>query len=85
MPHSFAFFANEWVHCHNLTVCGVTVKFKLLCLFLGMTKGLHRYYGAQHLHFITCSCYRRQAYLNTGKRRDLFLKILKKRAANIVS
>jgi len=41
-----------------------------------MTKGLHRYYGAQHLHFITCSCYRRQAFLNTGKRRDLFLKIL---------
>lgn len=41
-----------------------------------MTKGLRRYYGVQHLHFITCSCYRRQAFLNTGKRRDLFLKIL---------
>ena len=41
-----------------------------------MTKGLHRYYGAKHLHFITCSCYRRQAFLNTAQRRDLFLKIL---------
>ncbi len=25
-----------------------------------MTKGLVRYYGIAHLHFITCSCYRRQ-------------------------
>ena len=41
-----------------------------------MTKGLVRYYGNQDLHFITCSCYRRQAQLRTAKRRDLFLKIL---------
>ncbi len=41
-----------------------------------MTKGLRRYYGTKHLHFITCSCYRRKAYLDTGKRRDLFLRIL---------
>ena len=41
-----------------------------------MTKGLHRYYGAEDLHFITCSCYRRQPQLSTAKRRDLFLKIL---------
>jgi putative transposase len=41
-----------------------------------VTKGLHRYYGVQHLHFTTCSCYRRPAFLNAGKRRDLFLKML---------
>ena len=41
-----------------------------------MTKGLHRYYGTADLHFITCSCYRRQPQLGTAKRRDLFLKIL---------
>jgi len=40
-----------------------------------MTKGLHRYYGAHHLHFITCSCYHRQPQLDTSERRDLFLSI----------
>jgi len=35
-----------------------------------------RYYGAGHLHFITCSCYRRQPRLGTARRRDLFLTIL---------
>ncbi len=34
---------------------------------------LKRYYGAGHLHFITCSCYRRQPLLGTPHRRDLFL------------
>jgi putative transposase len=37
---------------------------------------LRRYYGGQHLHFITASCYRRQALLATKARRDLFLRIL---------
>jgi putative transposase len=41
-----------------------------------MTKGLIRYYGTRHLHFITCSCYRRQPQLHTARRRDLFLEIL---------
>jgi len=41
-----------------------------------MTKGLHRYYGAHDLHFITCSCYHRQPQLGTAQRRDLFLTIL---------
>ncbi|HZQ92040.1 MAG TPA: transposase [Terriglobales bacterium] len=41
-----------------------------------MPAGLKRYYGAQHLHFITSSCYRRQTYLGSAKRRDLFLRIL---------
>ncbi len=35
-----------------------------------------RFYGAHHLHYITCSCYRRQPLLATARRRDAFLKIL---------
>ena len=41
-----------------------------------MPQGLHRYYGARHLHFITCSCYQRAPLLGTARRRDLFLAIL---------
>jgi putative transposase len=35
-----------------------------------------RYYGTNDLHFINCSCYRRQPWLATAKRRDLFLQVL---------
>ena len=35
-----------------------------------------RYYGSGDLHFITCSCYRRQPWLGTARRRDLFLTVL---------
>ena len=41
-----------------------------------MPKGLRRYYGTGDLHFITCSCYRRQTLLGTELRRDMFLDIL---------
>jgi len=41
-----------------------------------MTVGLHRYYGAHHLHFITWSCYRRQLLLRSAKNRDCLLDIL---------
>ena len=41
-----------------------------------MTQGLHRYYSARDLHFITCSCYQRAPLLGTARRRDLFLAIL---------
>jgi len=37
---------------------------------------LPRYYGAHHLHFITCSCYRRLPLLRTARSRDRFLTIL---------
>jgi putative transposase len=37
---------------------------------------LKRYYGADDLHFITCSCYKRQPILGTASRRDLFLTVL---------
>ena len=41
-----------------------------------MSSKLKRYYGAGHLHFITCSCYRRQPLLGTALHRDLFLTVL---------
>ncbi len=41
-----------------------------------MPTRLKRYYGAGHLHFITCSCYHRQKWLGSAARRDLFVRIL---------
>ena len=41
-----------------------------------MPSGLHRTYGAHHLHFITCSCYRRLPFLGSARCRDRFLSIL---------
>src|SRR5438309_2143902 len=41
-----------------------------------MPTGLHRTYGAHHLHFITCSCYRRLPLLRSARARDRFLAIL---------
>jgi len=41
-----------------------------------MRHNLKRYYGAGHLHFIPCSCYRRQPLLGRARRRDLFLLVL---------
>ena len=41
-----------------------------------MPTGLKRYYGHEHLHFLTCSCYHRHPWLNESGRRDLFLQIL---------
>jgi putative transposase len=38
--------------------------------------GLHRTYGAHHLHFITCSCYRRLPFLRTARSRNQFLSVL---------
>ena len=41
-----------------------------------MPWNLKRYYGAGDLHFLTCSCYRRQPLLGTARRRELFLTVL---------
>jgi putative transposase len=38
---------------------------------------LERRYGLGHLHFITCSCYRRLPFFTSERRRDTFLKILR--------
>ena len=41
-----------------------------------MPKGLQRRYGQGHLHFITCSCYRRMPLLGSAGARNLFVNIL---------
>jgi REP element-mobilizing transposase RayT len=57
-------------------VCAVTAP-KLSSFYsIAMWRKLKRYYGAGDLHFITCSCYRRQPWLGTPRRRDLFLTVL---------
>jgi len=40
-----------------------------------MPTGLKRYSGHDYLHFLTCSCYHRQPWLASARRRDLFLEI----------
>jgi putative transposase len=41
-----------------------------------MPSRLHRYYGADYLHFITTSCYQRAPSLGNPRNRDLFLRVL---------
>ena len=41
-----------------------------------VANGLHRYYGADDLHFITCSCYRRLPLLGSARSRNLLLSVL---------
>ena len=41
-----------------------------------MPKGLKRYYGRGHLHFLTFSCYRRQANFSSPDTYDLFVLCL---------
>ncbi|HWY05432.1 MAG TPA: transposase [Candidatus Acidoferrales bacterium] len=41
-----------------------------------MPKGLRRYYGRGHLHFLTFSCYRRLPLLKTVRARDVFVREL---------
>jgi putative transposase len=41
-----------------------------------MPAGLHRTYGAHHLHFITCSCYQRLPLLGSERARNCFLTVL---------
>ena len=43
-----------------------------------MTRGLERWYGGHDLHFLTCSCYQRRPELDSGERRDLFLRVLER-------
>lgn len=75
MPHLIRFFANEWVSSPPASV-GITSNSLLRSYPNLVTTGLHRFYGTNHLHFITGSCYDRQPRLHTADRRDLFLRIL---------
>lgn len=72
---------------HRRTVSSVTALAFLRRYSVAVRHNLHRYYGAGDLHFITCSCYRRQPMLGSPRRRDLFLKVLeqaRKRYAFVV-
>jgi putative transposase len=40
-----------------------------------MPQGLRRFHTTGQRHFITCSCYRRQPFLGSARRRDYFLKV----------
>ena len=47
------------------------------CLRFGSDdRGLERYYGSFHLHFITCSCYHRLPHLASPEQRDALLEDL---------
>jgi REP-associated tyrosine transposase len=41
-----------------------------------MPRNLKRYYGEGHLHFVTCSCYRRLPLLRSVRARNAFVKVL---------
>ena len=41
-----------------------------------MPRGLSRRYGQNHLHFITCSCYRRLPLFASFRSKNLFAKVL---------
>ena len=47
-----------------------------LPFLLFMPKGLKRYSGEGHLHFITCSCYRRLPLLRSALAKSVFVNIL---------
>ena len=40
-----------------------------------MPRGLERRYGFGHLHFITCSCYRRLPLLRSARARNCFVRL----------
>src|ERR1700688_721885 len=66
-------------HCHCARVLASL-------LFYAMRRNLKRYYGAGDLHFMTCSCYRRQPLLGTARRGDLLtvLEQMRKRYQFVV-
>ncbi len=59
---------------HPRSVKGGSWVFR--CLGSPMPKGLKRYYGRGHLHFLTFSCYRRLPLLKTVRARHLFVREL---------
>ena len=81
VPHSIAFFAIEWGSQTGCDVgfpksSSVTDSVLVGHYPAQVPSRLKRYYTARDLHFITCSCYRRQPLLGTVRSRDLFLKLL---------
>ena len=61
----------------TIPLCSSSQREPISCFYSGaMPWGLERWHGGHDLHFITFSCYRRQALLSNPHRRDLFLKVL---------
>jgi REP element-mobilizing transposase RayT len=89
VPHPFALFAKGWAGSSTTHAARpqmklprrIKVKFFTFQNFpvaipTFMTTGLHRYYGSEDMHFITCSCFQRRPLLGDPALRTLFLKIL---------
>jgi len=53
-------------HSHPISICDNNSP----------VPGLHRYYGAGYLHYITTSCYHRCAWLASEVNRDLLVEVL---------
>ena len=53
-------------------------RFVRVGFWCGMPKGLKRYYGQGHLHFVTFSCYRRLSMLGTVLARNVFVAELRR-------
>lgn len=76
VPRVSPFFARP--ERRHIECSPVTDKPWVIFYYPFMTEGLHRFYGARDLHFLTFSCYRRQPLLNSAARCDLFLQILER-------
>src|SRR5258708_10670642 len=67
----------HWSTSSGSSVTGVPhPRFLRVGFWRGMPKGLKRYYGQGHLHFLTFSCYRRLPLLGTASAKNLFVKEL---------
>jgi len=61
----------------TIPLCPSSQHEPISCIYSGaMPWGLERWHGGHDLHFITFSCYRRQALLSNAHRCELFLKVL---------
>ena len=75
-PQSFLSFPKSERGCPILAFFARVGRDAADSIILVMPRGLHRYYGADHLHFITCSCYRRMSLLRSARSRDRLLSVL---------
>ena len=75
-PQSFLSFPISERGCPILAFFARVGRDTADSIILVMPRGLHRYYGADHLHFITCSCYRRLPLLRSARSRDRLLSVL---------
>ncbi len=58
------------------TTCRKSRKIRRGLEWQTIPKGLRRIHGGGNWHFITYSCYRRQQFFSSARRKDFFLRIL---------